>query len=278
MKKMLVFLISIIVLTCIVFLVASYCEPRYESEERHLAKDNLLFCFSISQFGGGHSTYYQVGKDGTLLRGNGYAESSYITDRGYFLTYEEAIAYYPNTTFTREDFGIIYDEIKLSAEQVKELEILLDNCMNNVEEGTEKIDSIEFGEAYVHALFSDGKVYYEWVDRRGYKKDPLSLIGYKLEELYGVKGGWYQYDALYFEEVKDFLRKNESFVSQYGKPKKISRARDWPIKRDNNGENWRPFVVETRKYQMVVYIRFGGRNPNGEIYMYEFEVKEISKK
>ena len=278
MKKVLVLLTAVIAISCIVFLVISRTEPRYESEERYLEKDNLLFCFSISQFGGGTATYYQVGKDGTLLRAKGYAESSYITDRGYFLTYEEATASNLDTTFSSEALGIRYDEIKLSVEQVKELEGLLVDCMSGVEEGTDKIDGILCSDGYLHALFSDGKVYYEWVDRRGYRKDPLSLIGYKLEELIGAEKSWYQGDAFYFEEVKDFLRKNESFVSQYGKPKKISSARDWPVKHENNGERWRPFVVETRKYQMVVYVRLGGVNPNGERYIYEFQIEEISKK
>lgn len=276
-RKILVLAVVTIALIVIISFFRIHSRTEYQYEELYLEKDNLLFCFSISRFGGGPSTYYQVGKDGTLLRAEGYAESEYITDRGYFLTYEEVIAGNSDASFRPDDLGIKYDEIKISAEEVKELELLLYNCVSNVEGGAELIDNVHT-QRLVHSLFCDGKVYYEWADSRGYVKDPLSLVGYKLEELCGIEEIRYKGDFHYYDDVKSFLTHNEEFTSKYRNPKNVSGARDWPIKRDNNGENWRPFVVETRKYQMVVYIRFGGANPNGEIYMYEFEVEEISKK
>ena len=275
MKKTVLFTVIIVLIVAVVFLV-NYLSPRFDYEEKYLESDNLLFCFSISRFGGGAATYYQVGKDGTLLRAEGYAESEYITDRGYFLTYGELIARNPNTILSPKDLGIMYDKVKISSEEVKELEVLLANCVSEVEEGTALLDGV-FTQKLVHALFCDGKVYYDWADARGYTKDSLSLLGYKLEALSGIEESRYNGDSHYYGDVKSFLRNNEDFITKYGKAKNVFGARDWPVKRKNDA-TWIPFVVETHKYRIVLYIRFGGTNSNGECYIYEYQVEEFSKK
>ncbi|MBQ7012197.1 MAG: hypothetical protein IJN63_10870 [Clostridia bacterium] len=272
MKKILSFITFVIVLGCVISVLVVCFEPKYELEERYIENENLLFCFSVSQFGGGNATYYQVGKDGTLLRGSGYAESERITDRGYFLTYDEVIAENTDTVFTPEDLGIKYHDVKLSKVQMQELADLLANCMNLVDEGTEKIDDVHT-ERLLHALYCDGKTYYEWADRRGHVKDPLSLIGYKLEELSGIEESRYQGDAAYFAEVKEHLQSDATFTSEYGKVMSVSAARNWPV-RQENGVMLLPFTVKTKDKELTVYIRIGGKDANGKTYMYEFEVAE----
>jgi len=250
--------IMLVITVAIIFGLSS--KNNMEYKERFLPEEDLLLCFTLSGERLREAVTYQIDKNGKVLRGQGVAVHS-VSCRDPYTADGDPKSIIP----LNESEGILYEEFVLTAAQLSRITEQAEECIKD--QGGEHNELYGNERPGIHVLYYAGKSCIGTIDRLGFKKDGLSLIGYALEEYCGTVAGWYDKANDYIDKIKEHYNNDSEFININGKVENAIPARELEPINDEYGK-WLPYIVSTQKTGgVLVYAKYAGRNPNGDYYL-----------